>query len=73
MAEQWSTHPGIPGYEVSSKGSIRRCKLGKKENVPEPVLAKNSNGEPAYWIKPIGVAFSVMLKAEGIPKFFNAR
>ncbi|ACT65661.1 predicted protein [Cyanophage PSS2] len=72
MTEKWSTHPGIPGYEVSSEGSIRRCPLGVKQNVPEPVLSKNTAGQPAYWIKPIGVACHVMLKAEGIPKFFNA-
>ena len=71
MNEEWRTHPGIPGYEVSSNGNIRRSIAGIKANVPEPILSKNSAGQAAYWIKPISVGAQIMLRADGLTKFFG--
>jgi hypothetical protein len=65
----WITHPGVPGYEIS-RSSVRVTPEGKRHGCPEPALGRNVAGELAYWVRPMGSVFSVVLRIEGLKGFF---
>ena len=66
----WIRHPALPGYEVS-RSSIRVTPEGKRHGCPEPALGRSESGDLAYWVRPLGSAFTIRLRIEGLRGFFD--
>ena len=65
----------LQGYDIicTSLGRIERNELGRKSNIPEPILTTcvESDGL-CWWVRPIGFSFSLTLKVSNVKNFWRS-
>ena len=64
----------LQGYDVicTDMGRIERNELGRKNNIPDPILTKCARSDGlCWWVKPIGFSFSITLKVTSVSNFWK--